>query len=201
MAGRVAGFGPSAARDCSCADQVGEVLALDELHGVVVDAALAADGVDRHDVRVVQLRRRLGLVLEALQLPGVQRRRERQHLEGDAPAQRQLHRLVDDAHAAAADLADDAEIAERLRRAGASVAGVDGARRSAAGAVNHVEGVEVRRQLVGEVGEAADELAAVRPPPGLQRGEVFLGGADQARVVVRRGVECGRASGSCLHLP
>ena len=36
-------------------------LALDQLHGVVVDAAFAADAVHRHDVRVVQHRRRLGL--------------------------------------------------------------------------------------------------------------------------------------------
>ncbi len=69
-------------------DQLGEVLALDELHGVVVDAAFAADGVDGHNIGVVQRRGGLGLVLESLQLLGVERRRERQHLEGDAPAER-----------------------------------------------------------------------------------------------------------------
>src|SRR5207248_6225045 len=55
---------------------------------------------------------RLRLVLEALELLRVQRRRERQHFEGDAPAERQLLGLVNDAHAAAADLAADAEVAE-----------------------------------------------------------------------------------------
>jgi hypothetical protein len=44
---------------------------------------------------------RLGLVLEALQLPGVEGGGERQDLEGHPPAQGDLFGLVDDAHAAA----------------------------------------------------------------------------------------------------
>ena len=102
-------------RRAQLADHRGEGPAVDELHGVEVDAALAADRVDGHDVGVVQLGGGLGLVLEALQVLGVQRRGERQHLQRDAPAQGQLHGLVDDAHAAAADLADDLEIAQRCR--------------------------------------------------------------------------------------
>ncbi len=41
-----------------------EPLALDELHDVVVQPVLLADAVDRHDVGVVQPRRRLRLALE-----------------------------------------------------------------------------------------------------------------------------------------
>ena len=44
-----------------------ERTALDVPHRVVVDAPLAAHRVDRHDVRVVQLRRGLRLVLEPLE--------------------------------------------------------------------------------------------------------------------------------------
>ena len=186
-AGRVV-FRPRLTR-LQLADQVGEVAALDQLHGVVMGAALAADGEDRHDVGVVQLRRRLGLVLETLQLAGVQCRRERQHLEGDATAQRQLHRLVDDAHAAAADLADDVKIAEGFD--GRRIARRRARRRTRpkrAGAVDHVEGVEIRRQRSREVGEARRELGAIRTPAGLQRREIFLGRADQARVLFHRGV-------------
>jgi hypothetical protein len=95
-------------------DDGGEGAAVDELHGVVVDAAIAADAVDRHDVAVLQVRR-LGLVLEALQLPGVQGRGERQHLQGHAPLQRELHRLVNHPHAAPADLAENAVIAQLTR--------------------------------------------------------------------------------------
>ena len=58
-------------------------------------------------------RGRLGFVAEALQLPRVHRGGERQHLERDAAAERNLLRFVDDAHAAAADFADQAEVAER----------------------------------------------------------------------------------------
>ena len=64
-----------------------QAASLDELHGVVVDAALLADRVHRHDVLVPQVRRREGLVLEALQLAGVEGRRERQHLQRHAPSQ------------------------------------------------------------------------------------------------------------------
>ena len=67
-----------------------------------------------------RLRRRLGLVLEALQLARVQRRRERQHLQRHPPAQRDLLGLVDDAHAAAAHLAEDPEVAQRSQVGAAS---------------------------------------------------------------------------------
>src|SRR5262245_42844091 len=55
--------------------------------GVVVDAALLAHTVDGDDVAVAQPGRRLGLVVEALQPPRVERGRERQHLQGHPPPQ------------------------------------------------------------------------------------------------------------------
>ena len=72
------------------ADHIRQRVPLDVLHRVVVHAALAAHGVDRHDVCVVQAGRRLGFVLEALELPRVQDGGERQHLERHAPAERKL---------------------------------------------------------------------------------------------------------------
>ena len=93
-------------------DDGGQAAAVDELHGVVVDPLVAADAEDRHDVGVVQLRGRLGLDLEPLALLGVDRRREREDLQGDPAAQRDLLGLVDDAHAPPPDLAEDAVVAE-----------------------------------------------------------------------------------------
>src|SRR6267378_3714967 len=75
-------------------------------------AALAAGGVDRHNVGVVQAGGRLSFVLEPLQLLAVECRSEGQYLQRHAPAQRDLLRLVYHAHAAAADFAEDAEVAE-----------------------------------------------------------------------------------------
>ena len=98
----------AAARAITC----GQAAALDELHGVEGHAPLAADRVDRHDVRVVQAGGGLGLELEPLQLPGVERRGERQDLQRHPAAQRELLGLVDDAHAAPADLAEDPEVAQ-----------------------------------------------------------------------------------------
>ena len=62
-------------------DRLGQGLPLDELHGVVVDAALAADGIDRDDVGVVELGGGQGLGLEPPELGRVHGRREREHLE------------------------------------------------------------------------------------------------------------------------
>src|SRR5437660_4260821 len=53
-----------------------------------------------------------GFILKALQLPGIQGGGKGQHLQSDATAQRNLLGLVDDAHAAAANFADQAEISE-----------------------------------------------------------------------------------------
>ena len=89
-----------------------QALALDELHGVVVDAVVLADAEDRHDVGVVQPGRGPGLAAEPLQVGRPQQAVHGQHLQRDVPAQRLLHGLVDDAHAAAADLAEDAVVAQ-----------------------------------------------------------------------------------------
>ena len=79
-----------------------------------MNSAFAADGVHRDDVRVMELRRGLGLLPESLQMLGVERGRKRQDLQGHAASQRQLDGLVDDAHAAPADLAHDLEVAQGI---------------------------------------------------------------------------------------
>ncbi|MCG3180811.1 MAG: hypothetical protein BIFFINMI_03174 [Phycisphaerae bacterium] len=106
-------FGPLAAPGERCDDPV-QPRALDVLHDVEVKPLLLADAVDLHDVGVVQPRRDAGLALEALELALVGQRQRGQHLERDAAAERLLLGFVDDAHAAAADLADDAEVAQLL---------------------------------------------------------------------------------------
>jgi hypothetical protein len=97
-------------------DELGEGLAVDELHGIIVDAVVAAHRVDRHDVRVVQRSRRLRLILEALELLGVERGGEREDLQRHPPAQRQLLGLIDDAHAAPAHLAEQAKVPQAAAR-------------------------------------------------------------------------------------
>jgi hypothetical protein len=51
------------------------------------------------NVLMMQVRRGLGLVLEAPQLLGIQRGGKRQHFQSNAPAKRDLFRFVHDAHA------------------------------------------------------------------------------------------------------
>jgi len=110
---RVQGLGDGQAE---VGDQGGEALPVDELHGVVVDAALAPDGVDRDDVLVPEVGGGRGLVLEPLELPGVDGRDERQDLQGHPPPQADLLGLVHHPHAAAAHLADEPEVAEPTQR-------------------------------------------------------------------------------------
>ncbi len=93
-------------------NQCGQRLAFDILHRVKVDAALAADREDRHDIRVVQLGGGLGLDLKPAQLLGIERGREGEHLERHLAVERDLLGLEDDAHAAAANHAQDAEVAQ-----------------------------------------------------------------------------------------
>jgi hypothetical protein len=95
------------------ADHVSQSTTIDKLHRVVMHAAVGAHGVNRHDVRMVQERRRLGLGLEPRKLARVERGGEGEDLQGHAAAQRDLLGLVDDAHATAADLARDVEITQQ----------------------------------------------------------------------------------------
>jgi hypothetical protein len=94
-------------------EDFGHAAAFDELHGVIVDAALATDCVDRNDVGVLEGRGGASFVLEAGKLALVEHGGERENLEGDTAAERELLGFVDHAHAAAADLAEDTEVAER----------------------------------------------------------------------------------------
>ena len=90
--------------------------AAEELHGKNMDAPFFADEVDRHDIGVVQGGRRADLVAESLQRLLLQRRRELQHFERDAPAHRKLFRFENCCHSAAAELANEAKVAYHLGR-------------------------------------------------------------------------------------
>ena len=88
----------------------------DELHGVIMEAVVLADAKDRHDVRVVQPRRRAGLAPEPLQPGRVAEMVEGERLERHVPAQRLLDRLVDDPHAAGPDRSEQHVFTQPLGR-------------------------------------------------------------------------------------
>ena len=75
-------------------------------------AFLLARGVDGDDVGVVQPGRRLRLAAEALHRLAGQPQPARQDLQRHLAVERYLTRRVDHPHAAAAQLADDLEVAE-----------------------------------------------------------------------------------------
>jgi hypothetical protein len=175
-----------------------------------MNATLTADEVDRDDVLMVQAGRRPRLVLEALQVPRVHGRRERQHLQGHPPPQGELLRLVDHAHAAAAHLADDAEIAQGLRRRNVVACGHPCNSAGACGwlaqlgpgSVDEVQTLQAHRQRARHLRIAGQEGVPVRPLPGLEQLQVLFHGLEDPRVIqagarprVRRGI---RRSCGCL---
>src|SRR5207253_1938265 len=83
-----------------------------ERHDEIRQPVLLAGREDRHDVRMVELRDRAGLAMEAFAQPVAGEGLRREHLDGHGPPEGLLQRLEDDAHAAAGDLAAKAEVAE-----------------------------------------------------------------------------------------
>ena len=170
----------------------GQAAAVDELHGVVVDAVVAADAEDRHDVRMVQLGGGLGLDLEPLALLGVDRRGEGQDLERDAPAQRDLLGLVDDAHAAAADLAEDpvfAELGACGNRIGETGRGDLRIGKLGGGGLDELEPGKALAKCLGDLGMPGQEFVARTGMPGPKCLEVRLKRSDHARVVLGKAAE------------
>ena len=98
-----------------------ERLAFEMLEDQVVELAVAADVVDRADVRVVQRGDRPRLVLEAQPRFRVGRERAGQHLDGDRAIEPGVARAVDLAHSARAERGDDfvgTETGARVERHG-----------------------------------------------------------------------------------
>ena len=87
---------------------------VEKLHDEKRAAVLLADIVDRADVGVVQRRCGSRLAAESCQRVGIPRQVWRQELQRDKPMQPRVLGFVDDAHAAATQLLDDAIVGERL---------------------------------------------------------------------------------------
>ena len=95
-------------------DPVPESLPLKQLHGDEGSPIGLVDLVDRADVRVVQGGRSLCLPLKATEGLRVVGEFVGKELQGDVATEFEVFRLVDDAHPAAADLAEDAVMGNRL---------------------------------------------------------------------------------------
>ena len=81
-----------------------EAAAVDQLHAEEMLAFVLADFVDLHDVRVIEVARRLGLLAKPLDGIVIQPVRQ-DHLQRNGPVEADLPAAVDDTHAAAGDLA------------------------------------------------------------------------------------------------
>jgi hypothetical protein len=79
-----------------------------------VHTLFAGHGEDRNNVRMAKRRRRMRFLPKSREPRTVERRSMRQDFDGHTPSQRDLLRLVDDAHAALADRTHKAKVAEGL---------------------------------------------------------------------------------------
>jgi hypothetical protein len=79
-------------------------------HGVL--PVMLADLVDGDDVRMIEVGRRLGLSVEALDFRFAGELAGQDHLEGDDSIEADLPGAIDDAHAAAGDLLEQLIVAE-----------------------------------------------------------------------------------------
>ena len=93
--------------------EVGQVLAVDQLHGDEAQPLGLLHRVDGDDVRVAERGDRLRLALEASQPLGIFGHGVWQHLDGDLPAQSRVEGSVHLTHAADAQSGDDLVAAER----------------------------------------------------------------------------------------
>ncbi len=166
-----------------------QAMPLDVLHCVVVNSPILAHPVDRHDVPVVQPRRRPRLQPEPLDLHRVDPAVQRQDLQRHAAAERLLDGLVDHPHAALADLADDPVIAQLLRarrRCGGEPAVERGGAVALAGleSLHTFQGGEELEDLLGVLGVPAGVFGGrgiLAAPSPIEE----LGGQPLQRIAVR----------------
>ena len=85
------------------ADQLLEIVTVDQPHRQVGDASALARGVDRDDVGVLDRGRRSHLLQEPGTHGEIVEELRRDHLQRDDPLELQVGGAVDDAHATAAD--------------------------------------------------------------------------------------------------
>ncbi len=109
------GGGPSGLRHA--VDVVRQGAAFHKFHGEKGAVLVAAHLENLHDIRMTHLGNGLGFIQEAHELLGPGIFAGQYHLQGDEAVERQLPRLVDDAHAAPAQLLEDL-IAGYLGRGG-----------------------------------------------------------------------------------
>src|SRR5207244_13471803 len=97
-------------------DRVIERRPFDQFHRVVMQSIALARSVDGDNVGVMQLGRCGRFTSKPRDSLRSELKSAAQDFECDGPVERDLPRLIDDAHAAPANLADNLEIAESLDR-------------------------------------------------------------------------------------
>ena len=95
-------------------DQFVEGLPFEQLHGDEGPAVVFFDGVNDANAGMIQRRGGAGFAEEAFERLRIAARVFREKLQGDAAAEFDVFGFVDDAHAAAADLAEDFVVSNGL---------------------------------------------------------------------------------------
>ena len=169
---------------------------LDVFHRIVLMPVVFADLVDRHDMRMIQVRGGLGLGAKPLHVAAGGEVAGEDHLERHRAVERHLPRLVDDPHAAPGDLLQQfvvAEVADHRRRSAAVRLGLAGLLQAAiqpqgrGHAIHPVEIGEEGAEGVGVLGVAIEQLLAIGDLAALD-GQHVGGDGRVERVVGHRGI-------------
>ena len=123
--------GPGGLRDVlrPAVDPLGEAAAVDEFERQVGEAAGLTDVVDLDDIGVLEAGDGLGFLVEPRQGTGPSVCAGKDHLERDKTTQVGLAGLVNDPHAAAAQLLEDLEAVDGRQPGRSRDSGRDGVRR------------------------------------------------------------------------
>jgi len=116
-------MGQALSRQCLC-----KIGSLDQPHGEEVLALMLPNFINRHDVRMIQARHRLGLAIEPLDEIARGNRPLPNHLEGHGAFDTDLSRLKDHAHAAARNFRLQLVVAEEPDARGSARVGRRGGR-------------------------------------------------------------------------
>jgi hypothetical protein len=153
-----------------------------------LEAILLAHTIDRHDMAVMQPRRRARLEQEAAEVGRVGQALPGQDLQRHVPAQRDLLGLVDHAHPTPADLADDPVVPQLSEGRGPGLRRGRGARRLARqrpvgqrDVLHQGHGREDRADPVGQIRIPLDVLTQRRPLPPALPLEELLGQLEHSR--------------------
>lgn len=162
-----------------------------------MNAPFAADKINGHDIRMVQLGRGPRFILETFDLLLIQHRREREDLHGHPAVERDLPGFVHDGHSATPDLAHQRVIAQpSFRVVGNLFECLAGRLNIGYRLLQQLEALKMRLEVLSQIGMLRGQLLRIGSEAALDLGEVTVQCLGKPFLLFgRQAVQCQRISG------